>query len=207
MPDHGNFSIRRACVKDAPAIALLYTRSMFDSVFSKLGRDFVEVFFSGFLGSRHSLSYVCEKDAGIIAFISAATNTQELFRELLRKKLLAFLRTGSIGLLRTPSLFIPLLGSSLYFQKTRINKAAAELLFITVAPSHQGKGIATQLIRTCLAEFEKRGIKKVKVATVKENHAVNRLLDTLGFCLRGHFKFYGKENLLYESGTGGHRCP
>lgn len=171
---------------------------MFNSFFSKFGRDFLYIIFEGMINSGYGINFVYEEESQIAGFISATTNTQQLFKEILRKNKLSLLFIISFNLLRRPQLLISILESFLYFRKTKLRDVKAELLFIAIDPHYRNKGVSKDLVNIALVELRRVAISKVKVNTLKNNRIVNNLLQNLGFNLVSSFKFYGKKSLLYE---------
>lgn len=190
--------IRRMAKTDIYDITNLYINYMFNSFFTEFGRDFLYIIFEGMINSRYGINFVYEEDSQIAGFISATTNTQQLLKGILERNKFSLLSIIFFSLVRKPQLLIPILGSFLYFRKTKLGGVKAELLFIAIDPNYRNKGVSKDLINIALAELRRVAISKVKVNTLNNNHIVNNLLQNLGFNLAGSFKFYGKKNLLYE---------
>ncbi len=189
--------IRRMSEKDLPAVIDLYENYMFEPLFIRFGRETLRLVLNGLI--RNGLSFVYEEAGKVRGFICAGREPKTLWRRLLRERNLALLKRTAAAVLFDPSLLLLIVQCPSYFRKNSVSKAKAELLLISVHPEQQGRGIATALIEKVLLILKENDIRKVKVNTVRENTAVNRLLEKKGFIPLAEFRFWGKNNILYES--------
>ena len=190
--------IREMRESDIPAVVDLYSAFMFDSFLSRLGKDFLRQAFEGIIKSKHGISYVWTENSAVGGFIVSATDSPALFREVFRKRIAALSKAAILAAIKDPALMLKLAESFLYFKRTELKGIKAELLFISIDQANRGKGVARELIARTFLELRRKLISKAKVTTQKNNSAVNRLLQGLGFNPSASFYFYGKESLLYE---------
>jgi len=190
--------IRPLLTKDVSQVVSLYENYMFDSELKKIGEKFLYLLFVAINDSNYSINYVYEENSKVVGFISAALNTKKLFEELLRKSKLAFLRSLFFSLLKRPYLLFFMLEFGCYLQKAQHKRIKAELLFIVIDPQYRKSGRAKGLINTVVTDLKKMSHNTVRVLVLKKNWAANHLLRNLGFCLVNEFKFFNKQNLLYE---------
>ena len=191
--------IREMTESDIPVAVNLYSRLMFDSLFAELGPAFLTRLFRGLIASRHGFNHVWERESRVIGFISATTDTKAVFREILTRFAPGIALTALGMTIRRPGTLRHLAETFLYSRKTGVEDVKPELLFISVEPVHRNRGIARKMISHTLEIFRTRGCSRVKVTTVKGNDSVNHLLEDMGFRPVREFRFYGKDNLLYET--------
>ena len=190
--------IRRMNKEDIPDVVELYLNHMFDSVFVQLGRGFLTLIFKEMLKSDYATNYVYEDKSIIVGFISSSLNARRLFRQIINNNFFFLGYLIALKCITKPKTIFYIIDSASYFNKTELKSVNAELLFISIDPGYRRGGIAKELIAATLKEFCKRGISRVKVATLKNNLIVNNLLRKIGFIQVDIFKFFGKENVLYE---------
>lgn len=194
--------IRLMAAKDIPRASELYSKYMHSSILAECDPSFPRALLTTIAGSKYCLNYVYETNGRISAFICSTVNASFLFRQLAVKNGLRFLYVLLKALIKKPLLFLRLLEMPGYIFKSDIPFAKAEMLFIVVAPKSRHKGKARQLILKTIEGLRELNINMVKVSTLKDNIAVNHLLDSLNFNLIRKFSFLGKNSLLYIFETG-----
>ena len=74
---------------------------------------------------------------------------------------------------------------------------SAEILSIVVAEDARGKGVGSALIGATLDEFERRGIRTVKVAVWAGNEPANSFYQQCGFELAATREHHGRPMNIY----------
>lgn len=182
--------------KDLDAVVALHREYIGDSLFSALGDDFLKIVHNGIITSPYGIGYVCEIDNSVAGFIAASVNTRKLFTHILRKSVLALLRTAVRYLVAAPSRWRILIETFSYFGKTGSDSITAELLFISLRPSLRKQGVAARLLDSTLAHFRDRGIAAVKASITESNAEARSHLEKCGFTVFHTLRFYERARKL-----------
>jgi len=192
--DKREILIREASLNDLNDILLLYNNYMYDSYMARMGPRFVKHYLKVILGSRECVSFVAENN-GVVGFIMASRDQRKIkSRLLLNMQLLTF---WCKEFLKNPGVAIGALEVAKYPFLAFVKGVKTELLFISIMPEYRKMGIALKLIRSTLEYMKHKGVREVKVTTVRANDAVNELLKNMGFIKKRSFRLFAKEMNLY----------
>lgn len=190
--------IRTLGAEHVPEVARLHAAGMGEGLWGRLGEGFLRAVHGALVGHPGFLGFVYVEDGRVRGFIAGAEDPPALLRASLRR-VPALFREASRGLLRDPSVLLPLLETAGYFRRSGGGGGVvAESLFCAVEPDLRGRGAAGHLNKVLFDELAGRGHARVKVTTEVANEAANRQLLSWGFVLAAEFRFYGKAMRRYE---------
>jgi len=197
--DKREISIRSATLDDLDGIFCLYNDHMFDSYLLRFGKSFVKRYLKIIINSRNCVTLVAKKD-DLIGFIMATYDARRIMFRLFFDigVLYAWIRWAILH----PLLMLKCVDSIFYPFKTRLKDVNSEFLFISIEPPYRKIDLGTELIRRTMNLMDQKGIRKVKVTTIRENEAVNLLLKKLGFKFERTFTLFKKPMCLYSYTVG-----
>jgi len=184
-------------LEDVDAATALHLEHLSHSFFAKIGRGFVRRVYRRLVLSPHGVAFVCDADARVQAFITAAFDSGALRREFLRKDIWAAGALVFLAALRRPWIVARAIETLAYGTKTDLPEIQAEMLFISLEPHLRRQGLAIRLICQVLEAFQAKQVQRVKVTTEAVNAPVNQLLASLGFEQQFEFPLHGKTMLLH----------
>jgi ribosomal protein S18 acetylase RimI-like enzyme len=190
--------IRQMTLLDIDEVANLYEKYMFDSSFAKLGPRFIKILFKAMISSPQAILYVNQIDSKVTGFICASFDTGKMIKEIIFRNMPVLIKIIFSDFPLMPQLFKSAKDSLFYLRKSKYNNITAELLFIALDPAHRSKGIAQELVNVVLTEFRNKGVDKVKVTILENNHTVKKLLENLRFNMVSSFNSFGKKTLMYD---------
>jgi len=151
-------------------------------------------FFLSFLGPRFlSLFYgeaillgeialVADLRGEVVGLVMGSTRPGRFFRDLLRRRLLAFALASAPAVLRRPSVALRVARALLKPGAAAKVEGTSTLMSIAVDPSVQGVGAGKALVLGFIDEAARRGAVRVDLTTDKEgNDRTNSFYRSLGF--------------------------
>ena len=185
--------IRPMQPKDAGWTAEQHARVMTNSVFAVFGLDFLTRVYLELARSPKAVAFVYESDGKPGGIIAAVTNRRAFLLGLLAHSGPALLWSALKGIVEHRACRNLLLQTPRYLRRVP-DSAAAELLFITVAPECRRAGVARELIEHALDAFRARRVARAVVTIETENTAIARILQGFGFKSIDRFVFADKSN-------------
>lgn len=169
---------------------------MENSVFAIFGGAFLERVYRHFACSKHAIAYVYEVDGQAQAVIASTSRRRAFLRGLALHSGIPLMALSIRAMLRSGACRRMVWRMPAYLGKTCRGITQAEMIFITVAPTCRKKGVARELIRMTLEEYERRGVKQIHVSIESANTVIRTLLEEFGFKRVDHFTFADKPNDL-----------
>lgn len=193
--------IRPMRTEDARAVATLHHAAMGRSLWARLGRLFLCRLYQGLTRDPRFLAFVYEEDGRIRGFIAGTTDSAGLFGDTLKREAPSLLGPVLLGILRNPSVVLPLLQTAAYFRSSSadptLETVSAESFFCSFEPHLRGRRVSGHINKVLFDELLARGHERVKVTTEIDNPGSNRQLTSWGFENRGQFRYYGKDMVVY----------
>jgi len=193
--------IRRMRPGDEEAVAALHFAAMGDSLWARLGVDFLRTLYSALIGSPEFLGYVYEEGGRIRGFIAGTTDGKRLMRSAMKRRGLAIAFAALKGAWLKPGLALRAMGTFGYFAKSRVpglENVTAESMFCSFEPELRGKRISGLINKVLFDDLAFRGHHYVKITTEADNEGAIRQLTNWGFAQAGRFRFYGKEMIAWR---------
>ena len=192
-----DFQIVEMLPGHAPEVARLHISGIATSFIGSLGKGFVTALYDAIARSDFSFGYVVKKGDTIVGFASFTTDLDRLYKSVIRKKCVRF-----SFLLARKILSLQVLRKAFetLFYPNRIKKMdlpPAEFLSMVIAPQARGKSLATTLVKKGFAEFDARGIKRIKIFAAVDIIAINKMYCKLGFDVVGQMKNHGVVTNVY----------
>ncbi|NDD27039.1 MAG: hypothetical protein EB084_02085 [Proteobacteria bacterium] len=213
--------IHRMRVPHALEVAALHHADMGNSLWARLGRRFLETLYRALLESRWFLGFVYIEDGRLGGFVAATTNGRRMFADVLRRRAIPLLLRAAQGVMRDPSILLPLLSTPFYFLRSRARPSEAEAtranhppdaapaladaadrdgtesLFCSFMPELRGRRISGHINKVLFDELAWRGHATVKVTTEVDNEGAVRQLTHWGFRRCRSFRFYEKDMWVF----------
>ena len=187
--------IRPMQFRDAPAVAALHHAAMGNSLWARLGLQFLEQLYRSLVNTPGFLAFVYEEDEEVRGFIAGSTEPDTMMNHAFSR---GWFLLGPAALPRAldPRILRHLLHTRRYKAvSSHVNlpaPVAAESLFCSFAPALRGRRVAGAINKVLFEDLLSRGHTHVKVTTEVDNEGANRQLQSWGFVDCGRFHFYGK---------------
>ncbi len=186
----------------ASTAAHLHLAGQSGTFLTELGPGVLTVFYRALPRSAAGFGFAActgEPDQ-VVGFVSAATNTGQLFLEMGTRHLGHLLPALLARFIRRPALLWRSAQTLAYPLLTREagEKGAAELLSIMVAPAWRGQGFGTRLLDALVAECGRRGLTTLDVTVDAANQGARRFYQRHHFVERRQISLYGRTMCLYR---------
>lgn len=193
--------IRPMKLEDAKAIATLHHAAMGNSLWGKLGVKFLFRLYKLLIDHPNFIGFVYEESGRVRGFIAGSDDGQTMLRDVFRKNRIKVCAAAFAGALRKPSTILSLIGTFLYFGKSRLpglEQVKAESMFCSFEKDLRGKRISGLINKVLFDELAAKGHRYVKITTEADNAGALRQLTSWGFEQQGRFRFYGKEMIAWR---------
>lgn len=189
--------IRPMQFRDAARVAELHEAAMGQSLWAQLGLPFLRELYKALVDCPFFIGFVYVEDGEVKGFIAGTTNTQALYDDLFRRRVIFIAPAALLGVLRRPWAIRPLAETALYTKRSGVQDVAAESLFCSFVPNLRGKRVSGHINKVLFDELRARGADRVKISTEQSNEAAIRQLTSWDFEEVHRFRFYGKEMVTY----------
>ncbi|MFQ6014128.1 MAG: GNAT family N-acetyltransferase [Anaerolineae bacterium] len=181
----------------ARAAAQLHAEGLPDAFLTRLGHSFLTALYTLLSSSPWSFGFVALQGGTVTGFITATTNTDQLFKELVLRRGYRLLFPLLWQVVRHPAILKGLLETLRYPGKVAEGEAETELLSIVVRAEDRGKGLGRALLDQLLAECRRRSISRLRVSVDEVNEGANRFYRGHGFHHLDTVDIYGKRMNVY----------
>jgi ribosomal protein S18 acetylase RimI-like enzyme len=182
--------------RDMGAVTGLHSEALKIGFLSTLGEDFLSIIYQGITASDLGVIFVYEDDEKVAGFIAGSTDTQNMFREIKRRKFPRLAGNLAGKVIRKPSI-IKNLRRSLQYPEMAGDSVPAELLSIAVVENSRGKGIGSALVEALVKYFNEREVNTFKVSVDQRLDGADEFYERLGFELKDTIELYGKKMNIY----------
>jgi GNAT superfamily N-acetyltransferase len=196
---HFGKNLRPATAADLPAMARIHAHSGTPGLLSDVGETFLrDVYYAGLLASPLGDALVVDIDGTIAGFTTFSLDSDRLFSDIFRKRLLATAVAVAKASIRRPKV-------GLHFAQTvltiRRSEAGADIgpetVSLEVAPEFQRLGLGFLLFQAGVDALTKAGATRIKSRVLVDNPAVERLHPPLGFVRGEVFRLHGRDWVLW----------
>ena len=136
-------SEERAIINDIVSIHLDTFKGFF---LTFMGRGFLNQMYCSYCEHQESGLLVAEEDGVAIGFLAYSLNFSDLYKFMIKNRLLQFAWYSVSALFRRPSSFIRIIGALFKPNEVKRVENYVELSSIGVKPSEKSKGVGTMLI-------------------------------------------------------------
>jgi ribosomal protein S18 acetylase RimI-like enzyme len=177
--------IRAGTEADAERAATLHASEITEGFLPSLGRPFLVRLYRRVVRSPRSFLLVAQDDGAVVGFVAGTESVRDLYRSFL-------LHDGAVATLAA----LPRVARSWRRVAETLRYPAgaeadprgdgsalpqAELLAIAVAPAARGHGIGRRLVEALTTEFERRGVRAIRVVVGADNDTAIDLYERSGF--------------------------
>jgi ribosomal protein S18 acetylase RimI-like enzyme len=178
-------NVRVGTEADAMLAATLHASEISEGFLPSLGRPFLGRLYRRVVRSPQSFLLVAQNDERVVGFVAGTEDVRVLYRSfLLHDGVFATISAlprvvrswrRVLETLRYPT------GAGAEQRGGERELPSAELLAIAVAPAARGRGAGRQLVDALTTEFQRRGIRAVRVVVGADNNAAIGLYERYGF--------------------------
>lgn len=190
--------IREADDSIVEQIVVTHLLTLSDSFLNNFGKYFLKIIYQNSIDSEDSICLILSENEKVEGFALATKNYSTFFKNALRKNKVSLL----INILKE-SIFNPknilLLTKSLPNLLFSKEEPRAELQFIAVSTSQQGKGYGSSLVRKLTEELSDIGINQFYVGTQSSDPLSNKFYQKMGFTKQFEKTYFGKKLNYYLS--------
>ncbi len=195
---HFGTAIRAATRADLPAMARIHVASGTPGLLTDLGEAFLrDVFYAGLLESRFGRGSVVEVKGEVAGFVTYSPDSDALFRDIFRPRLIPTLKALVRASVRKPRVLVHFAETVLTAERAGgASTIAAESVSLEVAPAYQGLGLGFVLLQAAVGNLRAAGATAVKARILQCNQEVERLYPPLGFRQGPSFRLHGRDWIL-----------
>ena len=189
---------RPVTLADAPALARLHRQVLERFFLAQRGEEFLALLYRGLLEAPEVFGLVyCDPPDRVAGFILGATDSDRLYRRVIRRRFWPLTRICLAQALRHPILFFRIFETFLYMRRVRDRRVTAEGLTVGLDREYRGREIGKGLYERFLDQCRERGIVEAKVGIAKTNLEIRGILESHGARITKEFTVYGREGYLY----------
>lgn len=165
-----------------------------------MGHGFLKQMYGCYCAHEKSGVYVAIKDGKVIGFLAFSANLSDLYKYMIKKRLVLFAWYSLCAFFRKPKIFMRLFRALRKPKESEKNEKYIELASIGVAPNAKREGVGTQLICRLVNDTDFTRYAYIALETdAKDNDAVNAFYHKNGFsCIRTYVTFEGREMNEYR---------
>lgn len=148
-----------------------------------LGPRFLRLFYAEAI-ALGEIALVAEADGAIAGFVMGSTSPGAFFRQLLKRRLVAFAIAAAPAVLRRPAVAARVARALVKPGSAARAPGTATLMSLGVDPAIQGVGAGKALVTAFLEDARRRGATRVDLTTDKvDNERANAFYRSLGFAV------------------------
>lgn len=154
-----------------------------------LGKGFLKQLYKGFMEHEQSNLIIAIENKKIVGFLAYSENMSELYKYLIKNKLIQFAWYSFIAFLKKPTIFIRLISAFGKSEEVDRNESYIELSSIGVLPDAKGKGIGSKMIDKLKEIVDFDEFDYISLETdAKDNDYANKFYQKNGFKLDRTYK-------------------
>lgn len=179
-----------------PEVSNIHFTILNESFLNNFGEKFLDIVYKNLLQSNNSILLASFENNKITGFLLALKDYSKFFKTSLSNQKLRLVFLIFKKILLKPILLWKIFVSLFTLSK---EKPHAELQFIAVIKSEQGKNIGTKLMQELCVELKRSGINEYFVGTKSSNELSNRFYIKNNFTKSYTKKYFGDELNFYKS--------
>lgn len=176
----------------------IHVDSIQDSFLPILGQDFLKILYTGIIDYDLGFGLVYIKDNKVVGFVLVNENTNNLFKEIVKRKWFMLSLSVMRKVLTNPSILIKIYKTFFYPKETCTEDFNTELLVLAVCKNYREMGIGKKLINSLNKRLSTKNIDKYKVSVYNDNEGANKFYKSVGFRLAYSFSLYDKKCNVYR---------
>ncbi len=187
--------IKNLTTIDIPQVAHLHKQEL-SGFLPELGEEFLVRFYQAVLSTPEMFTLVEKENEQILGFVSGIESAKGLYKKVIFKNPIGFGTLFLSYFITHPTKIVKMIKILTY---PGFRDDSPELLTIAVIGRTQRKGIGTKLFKSCVIEFEKRGIKTFKIS-VYDRLTANEFYKKIGCKFENSFEFLEEKMNYYSYG-------
>ena len=147
-----------------------------------MGKGFLKQLYYSFCKHAESGLLIADEDGSTVGFLAYSSDYSDLFKYMIKSRLLPFAWYSLGAFFRKPKVFTRLVRAFLKPGETNRTEKYVELSSIGVDPSRKGKGIGTRLIDTLKQRVDFQKYEYITLETDADNNeSAIRFYEKVGF--------------------------
>lgn len=154
-----------------------------------LGKGFLKQLYEGYIEHKKSNLIIARQDKEIVGFIAYSSDISDLYKYLIRKKLLLFAWYSFIAFIKNPKILFRLLSAFSKSEEVSRKEKYIELASIGVKPDVKAQGIGSSMISYMKKHIDFNKYEYISLETDAENNEyANKFYLKNGFILTRTYK-------------------
>ena len=204
----------------AAQVAGIHERVLHDSIYTQLGRAFLEYYYTRLLDNPDFLCHVYTIDGKVTGFLASTSAASHVFLRQIVRDPVRLIRTIGKAVVRDPAKLVILASAAKFLLADRPRfpvTADGEVLSLAVLPEYRATElradggvrptefferhrafVAGELFDAAVSALAARGVRDIKVMTGSNNRASNRFYEKVGCRLAAEgYPIFGEPSNLY----------
>ena len=149
-----------------------------------LGKGFLKQLYEGYIEHKQSNLIVAKQNNEIVGFIAYSSDISDLYKYLIKKKLLLFAWYSFIAFIKNPKILFRLLSAFSKSEEVNRKEKYIELASIGVKPDVKAQGIGSSMISYMKEQIDFNEYGYISLETDAENNEyANKFYQKNGFIL------------------------
>ena len=149
-----------------------------------LGKGFLKQLYKGYIEHKQSNLIIARQDKEIVGFIAYSSDISDLYKYLIKKKLLLFAWYSFIAFIKNPKILFRLLSAFSKSEEVSRKEKYIELASIGVKPDVKAQGIGSSMISYMKERIDFNEYEYISLETDAENNEyANKFYQKNGFVL------------------------
>ncbi|NJE45599.1 GNAT family N-acetyltransferase [Massilimicrobiota sp. SW1139] len=149
-----------------------------------LGKGFLKQLYKGYIEHKQSNLIIARQDKEIVGFIAYSSDISDLYKYLIKKKLLLFAWYSFAAFIKNPKILFRLLSAFSKSEEVSRKEKYIELASIGVKPNVKAQGIGSSMISYMKEQIDFNEYKYISLETDAENNEyANKFYLKNGFVL------------------------
>ena len=154
-----------------------------------LGKGFLKQLYEGYIEHKQSNLIVAKQNNEIVGFIAYSSDISDLYKYLIKKKLLLFAWYSFSAFVKNPKILFRLLSAFKKSDEVRRKESYIELASIGVKPDVKAQGIGSSMISYMKEQIDFNEYEYISLETDAENNEyANKIYQKNGFVLARTYK-------------------
>lgn len=149
-----------------------------------LGKGFLKQLYKGYIEHKQSNLIIARQDKEIVGFIAYSSDISDLYKYLIKKKLLLFAWYSFVAFIKNPKILFRLLSAFSKSEEVNRKEKYIELASIGVKPDVKAQGIGSSMISYMKEQIDFNEYEYISLETDAENNEyANKFYQKNGFIL------------------------
>lgn len=154
-----------------------------------LGKGFLKQLYEGYIEHKQSNLIIARQNKEIVGFIAYSSDISDLYKYLIKKKLLLFAWYSFVAFIKNPKILFRLLSAFSKSEEVSRKEKYIELASIGVKPNVKAQGIGSSMISYMKEQIDFNEYEYISLETDAENNEyANKFYLKNGFVLARTYK-------------------